>query len=532
MSGHTHKRGVVRTLIDNSFLLIAGTVFALVWANGGLNSSSIPENLRLTPQQYQDFIHFDVIEAWGGHEAHSEHESHGDETADAQDSADEATDSGDSTADSTSSQSGVSESEPAATDGLGTDSAGAGTADTEAASDQDSAETPAANDLGAAEEGHPEDGHPEDGLGEEAHADSNHGGHHGGLTVHFIINDILMALFFAIAAKEVWESLLPGGALSNPRKAATPLLATLGGIVGPALVYLGGCYATGTQETFGGGWAVPCATDIAFSYLIARIIFGMGHPAIAFLLLLAIADDAAGLLILAVFYPQAPVEPTWFLLTAGAMFLAWTLRRMRVQSHWVYILIPGVICWFSFYKANIHAALGLVPIIPLLPHAHTDLGLFAREELHRDDTLNEFEHFWKTPVEFFLGLFGLANAGVVFSSVGTGTWLVLAGLLVGKPLGISAMTLFAEKGLKLEKPAGMDYRHIVTLGMVAGIGFTVALFVSVAAFKDPGPVQDSVKMGALLSFAAAPLAVIIGKGLGIRPLKITAGTEEETASRT
>ena len=359
--------------------------------------------------------------------------------------------------------------------------------------------------------------------------DHESGGHHG-LTIHFIINDIFMALFFAIAAKEVWESMLPGGALSNPRKAATPLLATFGGIAGPALVYLGGCLLTGQMSVFADGWAVPCATDIAFSYLIARVIFGNGHPAIAFLLLLAIADDAAGLIILAVAYPQAPVEVKWFLLTAAAMILALFFKRARIQSHWAYLIGPGVMSWFSFYEANIHAALGLVPIIPFIPHAHTDLGIFAKQELHRDDTLNEFEHFWKLPVEFFLGFFGLANAGVVFSSVGTGTWLVLAGLLIGKPLGITLMTLIAEKGFKLEKTAGMDYRHVVTLGMVAGIGFTVALFVSVAAFKVAGPVQDSVKMGALLSFAAAPLAVIIGKALRIQPNQtIETASESHTA---
>jgi NhaA family Na+:H+ antiporter len=200
---------------------------------------------------------------------------------------------------------------------------------------------------------------------------------------------------------------------------------------------------------------------------------------------------------------------------------------MKFQSHWIYLLGPGILSWYSFYQANIHAALGLVPIIPLLPHAHTDLGLYAKDELQRDDTLNEFEHFWKTPVEFFLGLFGLANAGVVLSSLGTGTWLVLAGLLIGKPVGITFLTLFAEKGLKLEKPAGMDYRHVVTLGMVAGIGFTVALFVSVAAFTTPGPVQDSVKMGALLSFAAAPLAIIIAKVLRVKPGE-NASSEDES----
>lgn len=348
---------------------------------------------------------------------------------------------------------------------------------------------------------------------------ASHGDGHHGLTVHFLVNDIFMAFFFALAGKEVWESLLPGGALNNPRRAITPLMATLGGVLGPALVYLAGSLFTGTHETLGRGWAIPCATDIAFSYLVARFIFGPGHPAIAFLLLLAIADDAAGLVILALFYPQAPVEPAWFLLTLVALITTMVMRRRwRLHSHWWYIAIPGTMSWTSFYLANVHPALGLIPIIPLLPHAHTDLGIFARAELKRHDTLSEFEHFWKSPVELFLGLFGLVNAGVVLSSFGTGTYLVLAGLLVGKPVGVLLLTLFAEKVLRLEKPAGMDYRHVATIGMVAGMGFTVALFVSVAAFTTPGQVQDSVKMGALLSFAAAPLALLMAKLLNIQPV--------------
>ncbi len=365
-----------------------------------------------------------------------------------------------------------------------------------------------------------------------------------GITIHFLINDILMALFFAIAAKEVWESMLPGGALSNPRKAATPLLATLGGIVGPAGLYLLGVLlfnapgADGVRE-LSRGWAIPCATDIAFSYLVARMIFGNGHPAIAFLLLLAIADDAAGLVILAIAYPSKPLELQWLLLTAFAMAITYGLQKMRVQSFWFYLLGPGVLSWISFDLTGIHAALGLVPIIPLLPHAHTDLGLFAREELERHDTLNEFEHWWKNPVEFILGVFGLANAGVVFSSIGVGTWLVLVGLLVGKPLGITLFTWIAEKVFKLEIPKGMGYRHIITLGTVASIGFTVALFVSTAAFRVPGPIQDSVKMGALLSFFGALAAFIVAKALGVRPLgpedsmEISEpGVEDETTMHT
>ena len=334
--------------------------------------------------------------------------------------------------------------------------------------------------------------------------------------LHFLINDVAMALFFAIAAKEVWEALLPGGPLSNPRTAATPLMATAGGVIAPALIYFAGVHLLGETETLGRGWAIPCATDIAFSYLVARLIFGNGHPAIVFLLLLAIADDAAGLLILAVFYPQEAIRPEWLLLTLAAIGTGLGMRRAGVRNFWWYLLIPGVLSWWSFYEAGIHAALGLVPIIPTMPHAKSDIGLFDPGEAERKDTLDEFEHWWKNPVEVILGLFGLVNAGVVFSHVGTGTWLVLAGLLIGKPLGITLLTLLGEKLFGFQIPDGMGYRHVVTLGMVAGIGFTVALFVSSAAFPEPGVIQDSVKMGALCSFFAAVPAILIGRLLNVR----------------
>ncbi len=347
-----------------------------------------------------------------------------------------------------------------------------------------------------------------------------------GLSLHFLVNDVFMALFFAIAAKEVWESCLPGGALSNLRTAATPLMATLGGVAVPALLYLLGAAMTGQLDSLGRGWAVPCATDIAFSYLVARLIFGKGHPAISFLLLLAIADDAAGLVILAIAYPQQAMRPEWLMLTALAIGTGLMMRKLGVRNFWWYLLIPGVMSWFSFYMTGIHAALGLAPIIPTLPHAKTDLGLFAPQEAERTDTLNAFEHWWKNPVELILGLFGLVNAGVVFSNIGTGTWLVLAGLLIGKPLGITIFTWMGVKLFKLQMPQGMGYRHIVSLGMVAGIGFTVALFVSTAAFHQPGPIQDSIKMGALGSFLAAFMAIGIAKLLKIHP--VTDYAEDET----
>ena len=207
----------------------------------------------------------------------------------------------------------------------------------------------------------------------EAATEVTAAGHTGTLTLHFLVTDLFMALFFAIAAKEVWEALLPGGALSDPRKAATTLLATLGGIVGPAGLYVVGVLLFSSMNLtswaeLGRGWVVPCATDIAFSYLVARIIVGAGHPAIASLLLLAIADDAVGLVILAVFYPTGVLALQWLLLSVGAVALRFVFQKvLKLSSFWWYLLIPGALSWFAFYKSGIHPALGLVPIVPAIP---------------------------------------------------------------------------------------------------------------------------------------------------------------------
>lgn len=347
----------------------------------------------------------------------------------------------------------------------------------------------------------------------------------GGATIHFLVNDVFMALFFAIAAKEVRESFLPGGALSDLRKAATPLIATLGGVIVPAAMYVFVAWQLGRFDALARGWAIPCATDIAFSYMVARMVFGANHPAIAFLLLLAIADDGIGLLIIAVFYPQEALNPWWLLLVVAALILCVGMQkvklgRFRLHSFWWYLCIPGAMSWIGFYQAGIHAALGLVPVIFVMPHAESDLGIFARDELNRHDTLNEFEHWWDHPVEIILGLFGLVNAGVVLSSVSPGTWAVLAGLLIGKPLGITMFALGSQMiGFKL--PDGMRNRELIVLSEAAAIGFTVALFVAVAAFFEPGSTQDGAKMGALLSLGAFPLTWMLAKLLGVRRVRGT-----------
>ena len=335
---------------------------------------------------------------------------------------------------------------------------------------------------------------------------------HGWL--HFAANDIGMVFFFALAAKEVFEATLPGGPLASLRKAATPLLAAVGGMAVPALMYLL-IVSTTHHAELRNGWAIPCATDIAFSYLAIVRVFKRTHPAVPFLLLLAIADDAMGLMILAVFYPSGPVSLITLLMwLIPGMFLAESMRRRKVESYWPYVIIGGGLSWTGMYLGGLHPALALVPIVPLMPHAKRDLGIFDDREPHRPDTLSQFEHTFEVPVQFFLFLFAFANAGVPFSAVGTVTWAVLAALLVGKPLGIVLATRLSES-IGFERPAGLDYRSLVVVGMAAGIGFTVALFFATAAFQ-PGATLNAAKMGALLSFVGVPLTIIMAMVLGVR----------------
>jgi NhaA family Na+:H+ antiporter len=311
---------------------------------------------------------------------------------------------------------------------------------------------------------------------------------------HFAVNDIGMVFFFALATKEVFEATLPGGALASPRESAVPLFAAVGGMAMPAITFFVLIHALQLPE-LSRGWAVPCATDIAFSYMAARVVFRKGHPAIPFLLLLAIADDALGLVILAVFYPSQEIAPLLFAgVMAIALVIAWLIRRQRVTSYWPYVILAGGCSWLALYKGGFHPALALVPIVPFLRD---------RETLHR------FEHQFKVPVQIVLGLFGLVNAGVPFANIGVATGIVVMSLVAGKPIGILAFTWLAER-FGFRRAQGLAWRDVLVLGMLAGVGFTVALFFATAAFPA-GRLLDEVKMGALFSFVAAPIGVALSR---------------------
>ena len=356
------------------------------------------------------------------------------------------------------------------------------------------------------------------------------------VTAHFLINEIFMVFFFGVAAKEITESVLPGGALNPIPKAINPLMGTLGGILGPAglyflltLVFYGG---TDNFSAVANGWGIPTATDIALAWLVARLVFGNGHPAVNFLLLLAVADDAIGLGIIAVFYPDPdhPVRPAWLLLTLGGMAAAFGIRHMGVNFWPVYILVGGGLSWVGLFKSSIEPALALVVIVPFLPGPKTALGLFEEEVTvapasgqptapqyamdYRHNPLGQFEHQLKLFVDLGLFFFAFANAGVAFGTINSVTFIVLMSLIGGKTIGVTLFSWVAEKfGFPL--PTGMGINHLVVAGIIAGLGLTVALFVAGKAFSGP-PFQDPAKMGAVLSAGAALIAFAVGAALKVK----------------
>jgi NhaA family Na+:H+ antiporter len=246
---------------------------------------------------------------------------------------------------------------------------------------------------------------------------------------------------------------------------------------------------------------------------VAKAIFH-DHPAIPFLLLLAIADDALGLIILALFYPTGQVRIGAALgIMTTALAVLFVIRMRGVRSSWPYVVAGGTLSWLALLVGGLHPALALVPVVPFMPRAARDAGLFVELPPGAADTLSEFERSWKYPVQFVLFLFGLVNAGVALNQVGLGTAAVLIGVLAGKPLGILAAVALAL-GVGLHLPRGLAWRDLVVVGIAAGIGFTVALFFATVAFP-PGPLLDQTKMGALLSVGSSIAAFVAAAVLGV-----------------
>jgi NhaA family Na+:H+ antiporter len=321
-------------------------------------------------------------------------------------------------------------------------------------------------------------------------------------SVHFVVNDLLMTVFFLVVGLEIRRE-TQDGALSRPRLAALPIAAAIGGIVAPAAIYF---LVTAGHPGLRAGWAIPTATDIAFAVGALALLGNRIDPALRVLLLaLAIADDVAAILVVAFFYADGIAGPG-IAISAAAVACVVILRRLEVTRASPYVFL-GAVLWFGLLRAGLHPVLAGV-ILGLLTPTKLANGMEA--------ALHAWVAYGVMP------LFALANAGISFmgmklDAASAALFLaIVAALVVGKPLGIVAATAIAVQLRLCQLPVGVNWAGVALIGCLGGIGFTMSIFIGTLAFSDPA-LLAAAKFGVLVaSILAGTAALVIGRTVSLR----------------
>lgn len=318
----------------------------------------------------------------------------------------------------------------------------------------------------------------------------------------FPVNAIGMAFFLALIAQDLFEAMMPGGALRSWRHWLIPAVGALGAVVGAAAGFQ--LFISMAHEAvLAPAWPVATAIDIAAGYYILRLIYPAHHLVLSFLLLIAVLTDAIAISVATAAMPGFELHPAGALLLLAALFGAALLRRYKVRAFWPYWLGCGSLSWFALYWMGLHPALALVPIVPLLPHDARRGEVFA-DRLDRDPT-HFAEHEWNAVAQVALFLFGLVNAGVIFGHADTGTWAVMVAAVAGRPLGILvAIGLAVAAGLRL--PRTIHWTDLVVMALATTSGFTFALFLA-AMVLPAGAVAQQITVGALATTSGALLTL-------------------------
>lgn len=344
-----------------------------------------------------------------------------------------------------------------------------------------------------------------------------------------LVADGLMALFLFFIGKELWEAMvLERGALTRGR-AALPLGGVIGGAVGAVLLWLvtQGLVETAVEATTGMGWQVPLGSDVVLCYVVGRRVFGAGHPALHVLLLVTIAMDITGLLLAGVSDPESVFRLSWLLLPVLASLGVWRFygkradlrapERMRRKGLmlWPYI-VAGLLSYIGVAAAGLPAALGLLPVIPAIPHADRSFGLFAEAEEFLHDPLNRLAHLLVRPLSGVLFLFGLTRGGIDMAAYAPTTLCVLAAFWIGKPVGVLAGMVCAARIGRLPMQAGLGLREQALIALISGIGFTVPVLASETVLAG-GAMTEAARLGLALTLLAAPFALLLARLTRRRP---------------
>ena len=342
-----------------------------------------------------------------------------------------------------------------------------------------------------------------------------------------LVSDALMALFLFFIGKELWEAVvLERGALAGRAKASMPLGAVIGGLIGAAAGWLifSVLFVKVDEAGFLTGWTVPLGSDVILCYAVGRQVFGRGHPALHLLLLITIAFDILGLLLTGLTNPQAVIRPLWLMLPALTVAATWmsfgrlarlnASERQHRQAHalWPYVL-AGLLCWLGFALSGLPAALSLLPLIPVIPHAERSFGLFAEAEAYLTDPLNRLAHHMVRPLPWILFLFGLTRGGVDFSAFAPTTGSVLVALWFGKPLGIVVGAVVAGAITGSLLPRDLRLSELVWIALISGMGFTVPVL-AVGVALPGGELAEAARLGLAISLLAGPIAILSARIFG------------------
>jgi len=339
----------------------------------------------------------------------------------------------------------------------------------------------------------------------------------------FWISDGLMTVFFFVVGLEIRRGIY-SGELSDRHRAGLPLLAAIGGMLLPALMYLVLNFGRASQV----GWAIPMATDIAFAVGALALLGRRVPPAMRIVLLaLAVIDDIGAILVVASFY-SGSLAATGVAIVALGISAVFLMRGIGIASRLAYIA-PGIVIWAGTYCAGIHPSLSGVIVGLLTPVKPSRVVEFPDNSKERVTTLPRPNTKMASPAERLqnalhgwvafgiMPLFALANAGVPISDIdfaGDAKWAflgVLSGLTIGKPLGIVLLSWLAGWSGLIALPADVGWRHVAIIGMTGGIGFTMALFMAELAF-DPGPLLEATKLAILCgSVFAGILSLLAGR---------------------
>ena len=336
-----------------------------------------------------------------------------------------------------------------------------------------------------------------------------------------LISDGLMSLFLFVIAKELWEALtLKQGALKG-RQSLLPAGLVLGGMVGAALVWVlvGSLIETAEEAGFATGWQVPLGTDVVLCFLVGRVAFGPGHPALHLLLLLAIATDIAALLVTGLTHPAVSLRLFWLVLPLVASLAVWALfgrkpgpdapeRQRRAGQRLLPYVVAGLVSWTGVAASGLPPVLGLLPVIPAIAHADRSFGLFAEIEELLHDPLNRLAHALVWPLTVILFLFGLTRGGIDLSAFAPTTLTALAALWLGRPLGMVVLGLGLAASLGRRLPPGITLRDILRVTSIMAMGFTVPVL-SLDMALPGGAMQEAARLGLALSLLAGPLTLLL-----------------------